>query len=82
MIGAGRMAISRTVQSVFAPTLFARLAEAQVPARGIKELEPRVFVVESDVTCITAPASTFARVAKFAMVGVCALFSASWIVPP
>ena len=36
----------------------------------------------SAVTCVVQPASRLASVAKFAMVGVCELFSASWIVPP
>ena len=42
------MGISRTVQSVFAPALCALPGSAQAPARDIKELEPRVFVVDDD----------------------------------
>ena len=42
------MAISRTVQSDPAPTLFARPPAVPVLARGIKDLEPRVFVVGDD----------------------------------
>ena len=42
------MVISRTAQSVFALTLCAPAASAQVPARDMKELEPRVFVVDDD----------------------------------
>jgi len=39
------MGISRTVQSVFASTLCTRPTSAQVPAKDMKELEPRVFGV-------------------------------------
>src|SRR5262249_24927140 len=48
MIGAAKMGISKTVQSAFAPIVCARPAAARVPARGMKELEPRVFLVDDD----------------------------------
>jgi FixJ family two-component response regulator len=51
------MGIRRTVQSVFAPTLCARPAAAQAPARGMKELEPRVFVVDDDNSVRTSLAN-------------------------
>jgi FixJ family two-component response regulator len=59
--GTARMGISRTVQSVFVPTLCARPASAQVPARGMKELEPRVFVVDDDQSVRTRLAKLLAR---------------------
>src|SRR5271166_3099283 len=56
-----KMGIGRTVQSVFAPSLYARPAAAQVPARGMKELEPRVFVVDDDHLVRTSLANLLAR---------------------
>jgi FixJ family two-component response regulator len=56
------MGISRTVQSVFVLTLCARAASAQVPARDMKELEPRVFVVDDDQAIRTRLANLLASV--------------------
>ncbi len=55
------MGIGRTVQSVFAPSFYPRPATAQVPARGMKELEPRVFVVDDDHSVRTSLANLLAR---------------------
>jgi hypothetical protein len=52
------MEISRRVQSVSAPTLCARPAPTQVPARGMKEVEPRVFVVDDDQSVRTSLAAS------------------------
>ena len=59
--GTAKMGISKTVQSVFASTVCARAASAQVPARGMKELEPRVFVVDDDQSVRTRLANLLAR---------------------
>jgi FixJ family two-component response regulator len=59
--GTAKMGISTTAQSVFASTLCARPASAQVPASGMKELEPRVFVVDDDPSARTGLANLLAR---------------------
>jgi FixJ family two-component response regulator len=59
--GTANMGISTTVHSVFAPILCARPASAQVPARGMKELVPRVFVVDDDRSVRTRLANLLAR---------------------
>jgi FixJ family two-component response regulator len=60
ILKAAKMGISRTVESVFAPTLYARPATAQVPGRGMKELEPLVFVVDDDHSIRTSLANLLA----------------------
>ena len=54
------MGITRTVQSVFASTRRARPASAQVPARVMKELKPRDFVVDDDQSVRTRLANLLA----------------------
>jgi FixJ family two-component response regulator len=54
------MGIIRTVQSVFVPALCALPGSAQAPARDIKELEPRVFVVDDDQSVRTRLANLLA----------------------
>jgi FixJ family two-component response regulator len=59
--GTAKMGNSRTVRSVFAPTLCALPTAAHEPARGTKELEPRVFVVDDDQSVRTGLANLLAR---------------------